>query len=107
MPWYKRLRWRLIGSQFLVALVGVSIMMLATRVIIINSGPVVLRPLLETLIQSPGNLLQTEADLIIAFRNAVLFSVLFAALGANPAVAPGSAAQSLRCYNRLKIITGQ
>ncbi|MBK8899998.1 MAG: HAMP domain-containing protein [Anaerolineaceae bacterium] len=82
MPWHKRLRWRLIGSQFLVALVGVSIMMLATRIIIINSAPVVIRPLLEALLQNPGNLRQTEADLIIAFRNAVLFSVLFAALGA-------------------------
>jgi len=82
MPWYKRLRWRLIGSQFLVALVGVSIMMLATRIIILNSAPVVIRPLLQTLLQNPTNVLQTEADLIIAFRNAVLFSVLFAALGA-------------------------
>ena len=82
MPWYKRLRWRLVGSQFLVALVGVSIMMLATRIIIINMAPVVIRPLLEMLLQNPGDLLQTEADLIIAFRNAVLFSVLFAALGA-------------------------
>ena len=82
MPWYKRLRWRLIGSQFLVALVGVSIMMLATRIIILNSAPVVLRPLLEALLQNPDTLAQTEADLIIAFRNAVLFSVLFAALGA-------------------------
>lgn len=82
MPWYKRLRWRLVGSQFLVALVGVSIMMLATRIIIINMAPVVIRPLLEALLQTPGNLLQTEADLIISFRNAVLFSVLFAALGA-------------------------
>ncbi|WP_420644315.1 sensor histidine kinase [Candidatus Leptofilum sp.] len=82
MPWYKRLRWRLIGSQFLVALVGVSIMMLATRIIILNSAPVVLRPLLQALVQNPDTLLQTEADLTIAFRNAVLFSVLFAALGA-------------------------
>ncbi len=82
MPWYKRLRWRLIGSQFLVALVGVSIMMLATRIIILNSAPVVLRPLLETLLENPDSILQTEADLTIAFRNAVLFSVLFAALGA-------------------------
>lgn len=82
MPWYKRLRWRLIGSQFLVALVGVSIMMLATRIIILNSAPVVIRPLLQALLQNSANLLQTEADLIIAFRNAVLFSVLFAALGA-------------------------
>ncbi|MCB8981284.1 MAG: HAMP domain-containing histidine kinase [Ardenticatenaceae bacterium] len=91
MPWYKRLRWRLVGSQFLVALVGVSIMMLATRIIIINSAPVVLRPLLEALLQNPGNLLQTEADLIIAFRNAVLFSVLFAAVGAVVAGAFSSA----------------
>lgn len=82
MPWYKRLRWRLIGSQFLVALVGVSIMMLATRIIILNSAPVVIRPLLEALLQNPEALMQTEFDLIIAFRNAVLFSVLFAALGA-------------------------
>ena len=76
MPWYKRLRWRLIGSQFLVALVGVSIMMLATRIIILNSAPVVLRPLLEALLQNPDTLAQTEADLIIAFRNAVLFAAL-------------------------------
>lgn len=82
MPWYKRLRWRLVGSQFLVALVGVSIMMLATRIIIINSAPYVIRPLLEALLQTPDSLRQIEADLIIAFRNAVLLSVLFAALGA-------------------------
>lgn len=82
MPWYKRLRWRLIGSQFLVALVGVSIMMLATRTIILNSAPVVLRPLLNALLQNPDNIAAIEADLIIAFRNAVLLSVLFAALGA-------------------------
>ncbi len=82
MPWYRRLRWRLIGSQFLVALVGVSIMMLATRIIILNNAPIVLRPLLQALLQNPDSILQTEADLTIAFRNAVLFSVLFAALGA-------------------------
>ena len=82
MPWYKRLRWRLIGSQFLVALVGVSIMMLATRVIILNSAPIVIRPLLQAFQGNPETILQTEADLMIAFRNAVLFSVLFAALGA-------------------------
>lgn len=82
MPWYKRLRWRLIGSQFWVALVGVAIMMLATRIIILRSVPVVIRPLLETLLQDPSMLLQTEVDLALAFRNAVLFSVLFAALGA-------------------------
>lgn len=82
MSRFKRLRWRLIGSQFLVALVGVSIMMLATRVIILTTAPVVIRPLLMSLIENPGTALQTEAELIIAFRNAVLLSVLFAAVGA-------------------------
>lgn len=82
MPWYKRLRWRLIGSQFLVALVGVAIMMLATRIIILNRAPIVIRPILRTFLERPDSILQTEAELTIAFRNAVLFSVLFAALGA-------------------------
>jgi histidine kinase len=82
MPWYKQLRWRLIGSQFLVALVGVSAMMLATRIIILTTAPVVIRPLLMSLLENGTTALQTESELIIAFRNAVLLSVLFAAAAA-------------------------
>jgi hypothetical protein len=72
MPWYKRLRWRLIASQFLVAIVGVFIMMLATRFVILASGPDVLRPLLSDLLQDRLRLDQAEQQLIFAFRDAVL-----------------------------------
>ena len=82
MPWYKRLRWRLIGSQFLVALVGVAIMLLATRITITQAAPLVIRPILISLIESPTLLAQTEAALLIAFRNVVLLSVFVAAVGA-------------------------
>lgn len=82
MPWYKRLRWRLIASQFWVALVGVAIMLLATRLIILSTAPDVIRPTLVALLQDPGLVLQTERSLILAFRNAVLLSVLVAATGA-------------------------
>jgi histidine kinase len=82
MPFYQRLRLRLFASQFVVALVGVAIMMLATRVVILSSGPRVLRPLLVALVENPALLPQTEQALIIAFRNAVILSVAIAAVGA-------------------------
>lgn len=82
MPWYKRLRWRLVGLQFLVASVGVAIMMVATRVIILSSAPAVIRPKLIELTQDTSQLAVVEEGLIIAFRNAVLGSVGIAAVGA-------------------------
>ena len=82
MPWYKRLRWRLIGSQFIVAFVGVAIMILATRFIILQSAPNFIRPYLIALIDNPQLIQETEAHLIASFRNAVIASVLVAAVGA-------------------------
>ena len=71
MPFYQRLRIRLFASQFVVALVGVAIMMLATRVVILSSGPRVLRPLLVALVENPALLPQTEQALIMADLAAV------------------------------------
>lgn len=82
MPWYRRLRWRLIASQFVVALVGVAIMMLATRIIILRTGPDAIRPQLLALIANPQLIAETESGLIFAFRDAVLVSVAVAAVGA-------------------------
>ncbi len=82
MPWYKRLRWRLIASQFVVAFVGVAIMMLATRIIILSTAPNIIRPHLMALINNPPLISDTETHLIYAFRNAVLASVAVAAMGA-------------------------
>ncbi|MBP8001276.1 MAG: HAMP domain-containing protein [Chloroflexi bacterium] len=82
MPWYKRLRWRLIASQFLVAFVGVSMMMLATRLIILGTAPDVIRPQLMSLLEDPAQITQIEENLIYAFRDAVLASVAAAAAAA-------------------------
>jgi histidine kinase len=82
MPWYKRLRFRLIASQFLVAFVAVSMMMLATRMVILSAAPRMIRPELVALLEEPTRLAATEHDLIYAFRDAVLGSVAVAALAA-------------------------
>ena len=82
MPWYKRLRWRLIASQFLVAFVGVSMMMLATRLIILGTAPDVIRPQLMSLLEDPAQITQIEENLIYVFRDAVLASVAAAAAAA-------------------------
>ncbi len=82
MPWYRRLRWRLIGSQFVVAFVGVAVMMVATRIIILRSAPNIIFPYLTALVENPQLLAETEGHLIISFRNAVLASVAVAAVAA-------------------------
>ena len=82
MAWYRRLRWRLIGSQFVVAFVGVAVMMLATRVIILQSAPNVIFPQLTALLENPQSIAETEQFLVIYFRNAVLSSVAVAAVAA-------------------------
>ena len=79
MSWYRRLRWRLIGVQFLVVAVGVGMMMLATRVIIMSVAPDVIRPNLLSLIENPALLPDVENNLLLGFRDAVLLSVLVAA----------------------------
>lgn len=79
MPWYKRLRWRLIAPQFLVVLVGVGMMILATW-LILNAAPALLRPYLLQLVTEPDSLQQVEAEILKTIRNGILFSVFIAAL---------------------------
>lgn len=79
MSWHRRLRWRLIGAQFLVVAVGVGMMMLATRVIIMSVAPDVIHPNLLSLIENPTLLPDVEDNLLLGFRDAVLLSVLVAA----------------------------
>lgn len=82
MPWYKRLRWRLIGSQFLVAFVGVIFMILATQLIIIDPAPRFIEAQLTDLLSTSQSIAQTEQLLLAAFRNAVFLSVIIAAIAA-------------------------
>lgn len=82
MAWYKRLRWRLIAAQFLVALVGVVVMILTAVVLMPGMGAAVIRPLLNALLAGSASLPETEQALITAFRQAVLLSVFLAAIAA-------------------------
>ena len=80
MLWYKRLRWRLIGPQFLVVMVGVVMMILAMQIIILQAAPETVGIYLAALVQNGDLLTETEANLLVAFRNSVLLSVIIAAL---------------------------
>jgi histidine kinase len=80
MAWYKRLRWRLIAAQFLVALVGVAVMILTAVVLMPGMGAAVIRPLLIALLNGSASLPETEQALIAAFRQAVLLSLFLAAI---------------------------
>ena len=79
MPWYKRLRWRLIASQFVVVMVGVGTMVLAT-LFILSQAPTIIQPYLANLAADPTLLDRTQQELLQIFGNAVLLSVLVAAL---------------------------
>ena len=79
MPWHKRLRWRLIAPQFLVVVVGVGIMVLATG-LILSSAPSLIRPLLSELVTQPGSIQEVEDGILATFRNGILLSVFIAAL---------------------------
>lgn len=77
--WYKRLRWRLIAPQFLVVLVGVFIMVLAT-LLILGTAPALIHPHLLELASNPDLVNETEQDILATFRSAILLSVLIAAV---------------------------
>lgn len=81
VPWYKRLRWRLIGSQFLVALVGVTLILLVTQYVVGVVAPSWLRTLLQPFIPRV-DLATVETELLLGFQTAVWLSVFVAALGA-------------------------
>jgi histidine kinase len=77
--WYKRLRWQLLAPQFLVVFVGVGIMVLAT-LLILSAAPALIRTQLIALATNPALVDETEAGVLATFRNAILLSVLIAAV---------------------------
>lgn len=79
MPWYQRLRWRLIAPQFLVVVVGVGIMILATW-LILNNASELIRPALQAIAETPDRIDESEANIITIFRDGILLSILIAAI---------------------------
>ena len=76
MVWHQRLRWRLIGIQVLVVVIGVAITLLGMRLIVSWLAPSQIRPILPP--ASPT----LETDLINAFSRIVSIAVMLAALSA-------------------------
>ena len=76
MVWHQRLRWRLIGIQILVVVIGVAITLIGMQLIVGWLAPSQIRPILAT----PSPTLET--DLISAFSRIFSFAVLLAALSA-------------------------
>lgn len=79
LPWYKRLRWRLLAPQVLVVFVGVGIMVLAT-LFILSLAPALIGPQLTDLANDPDLVEQTETGILATFRNAIFLSVFIAAV---------------------------
>lgn len=77
MAWHQRLRWRLIGIQVLVVVMGVSITLIGSRLMIAWLAPSRIRPILAA---APPSL---EADLIGEFGRIFALTVGVAAVGAT------------------------
>ncbi len=79
------LRWQIVTSQLLAIGVVIIFLMLLTRTIFISIIPTGIEPLLANLTQSAGpeEIQQAQNDLMVTFRNVVIFSILVAAVGAS------------------------
>ncbi len=82
MAWYKRLRWRLIGIQLLVVVIGISSVLLATRLLMVNAAQRVIRPNLQPYIDSPTTITTIETNILDAIQQTVTISLIIAGSGA-------------------------
>ena len=82
MVWYKRLRWRLISIQMLVVVIGISSVLLATRVLLLNALPDAIRPNLQPYIDSPTAIATIEREIFAAFSRTITISLTVAGIGA-------------------------
>lgn len=80
MPWYRRLRWRLVGAPLLVVVVGAASMLVATALTIRRVAPGAIRPILDAL--AAGEISRSAAELALtaAFGRSVFNAVLVAAV---------------------------
>lgn len=80
------LRWQIVTSQLIAIGVVIIFLMLLTRSIFLSIVPTGIEPLLENLINSAGKeeeIIRTQNELMVTFRNVVIFSILVAAVGAS------------------------
>ncbi|MCA9987240.1 MAG: HAMP domain-containing protein, partial [Anaerolineales bacterium] len=79
---YRRLRWRLVGIQVLVVLIGVSSVLLAVRLLIGDARQTIIEPALRPYIADETDILKIEDELLAALGRTVLIAVSVAGVGA-------------------------
>ncbi len=79
------LRWQIVTSQLIAIGVVILFLMLLTRQIFLGIVPRGIEPLLQNLASSSTteDIIRTQNELMITFRNVVIFSILVAAIGAS------------------------
>lgn len=79
------LRWQIVTSQLVAIGVVILFLMLLTRQIFLGIVPRGIEPLLQNLASSSTteDIIRTQNELMITFRNVVIFSILVAAIGAS------------------------
>ncbi|MCB0191376.1 MAG: HAMP domain-containing protein [Anaerolineae bacterium] len=85
MRFWRKLRWRIFGSHFIVVVAGVTFLLLATEIIISNRTFTAIQPRLMALTQAE-NASDIELALLAlqeTYQNTLIFSLLIAAIGAT------------------------
>ena len=82
MRWYMRLRWRLVGIQLLVVVIGVIFVLLATQLWLNSAGEATIEPALSPFIESNDTIETVSETLLGEMRQTVIGAVAIAATGA-------------------------
>ena len=80
----RQLRWRIVGSHMIVVITGVTILLLASQIILTTITPTAIQPGLFIITQAQGSEAIEVATMVLlgTFQNVVLFALLLAAVGA-------------------------
>lgn len=77
------LRWQIVTAQLIVIVVVIAVVMVMTRTIFLSIVGTTIQPILERLVADGMPALETaRTDLLLTFRNVVIFSILVAGIGA-------------------------
>ena len=78
-----KLQWQIVGSQIVVTLVSIGVVMLMTRMIFLGILPTTIEPILTNLVEEGADAIEVAKESItLNFRNVVIFSTFIAAIGA-------------------------
>ncbi|MEM7801751.1 MAG: HAMP domain-containing sensor histidine kinase [Chloroflexota bacterium] len=79
----RQLQWQIVGSQIIVTVVTIGVVMIMTRTIFLGVLPINIEPIMRGLVEGgPGGIDEAINQITVTFRNVVIFSTFVAAVGA-------------------------